>query len=298
MVCVIDPTHGGEVLDLIGADGGRPLGRPPFAPLAALVGDLDEDAWTDRYRGGWQLAAPNAGNRSRVQGVDHGFHGAVATRAWTVETQSVDAAALSVVVHGLRYERGYRLAGGRLRVETRVAAVADTQPMIAVEHVVCGASVLDPAVRLSIAPGRAYELSETTGPLTPPADASAFPQVLLAGGGREDASTWPVATPRGRFFVVADLPEGFAQAENVRTGERLVLRWDADVLGHLWVWHECRASGGRWREQAELLGIEPSMCPHSLGLADAIGSGHARLVRPGRPVSWWVEAEPVGPTRA
>lgn len=72
LAAIVDPEHGGEVLELIARNGARPLGRPPFAPRAAHHGSLDEDAWTDRYRGGWQLAAPNAGNASVVAGVSPG----------------------------------------------------------------------------------------------------------------------------------------------------------------------------------------------------------------------------------
>jgi hypothetical protein len=49
----LDPRHGGEVLDLVDLGTGRQLlGRPPFLSLEPLGGELDENAWTDRYRGG------------------------------------------------------------------------------------------------------------------------------------------------------------------------------------------------------------------------------------------------------
>jgi hypothetical protein len=73
----VDPAHGGEILDLVDTrSGAQYLGRPPFASLPPQAGELDEDTWTDRYRGGWQTVAPNAGNACAVGGVDHGFHGA------------------------------------------------------------------------------------------------------------------------------------------------------------------------------------------------------------------------------
>lgn len=56
---------------------------------------------------------------------------------------------------------------------------------------------------------------------------------------------------------------------------------DVGVLPHLWMWHEVRTSGGRWRGQAEVLGLEPASVPHSLGLARALAEGQAHVVYPG-----------------
>ena len=79
------------------------------------------------------------------------------------------------------------------------------------------------------------------------------------------------------------MPEGRAEVVNNLTGEGIDVRWDATALPHLWIWHESHGSAGRWRGAAELLGIEPSLAPHQLGLAEAIASGHARMVEPGAP---------------
>jgi hypothetical protein len=294
-VAIVDPAHGGEVLELIGPSGARPLGRPPFGPLAPLEGELDEDAWTDRYRGGWQLAAPNAGNASWVAGVEHGFHGGVSTVPWTIAARSSDSVDLALEHGPLRFERRLAIRDGALRAETRIASLAGPRPVIVVEHVACGASVLSPAFDLEVSPGRAFELDERAGPATPPAAAPTFPGVLLCDGGLEDASSWPIERPRARMFVVSHVAQGLAEVRNSSTGEGLRLRWDESVLPHLWVWHEARVAGGRWRGAAELLGIEPAMVPHGLGLAEAIASGQARTVGPDAPLAWWVEAEPLAP---
>jgi hypothetical protein len=59
----------------------------------------------------------------------------------------------------------------------------------------------------------------------------------------------------------------------------------------MWVWHENRATGGPWRHSTELLGIEPAMVPHSIGLDAARESGHAAVVAPEQPIAWWIDAE-------
>ena len=293
-VAIIDPLHGGEVLELIAPGGGRPLGRPPFGPRAPRSGELAQDEWEDRYRGGWQLIAPNAGNASRVGDAPHGFHGSASIARWTIAGRTAHSVSLTLDHGGLRYARLLALRAGVLRAETTVHAIAGPMPLVALEHVACGASVLAPSFELTVAGGRAYEV-DLEHPLATPPGAPAFPEVLLLDGTIERADHWEIARPRTREFLVADVPEGRAEVRNAATGEGLVVRWDAAALPHLWIWHESHGSGGRWRGAAELLGIEPTLAPHQLGLAEAIASGHARIVEPDAPFAWWIELEPLDP---
>jgi hypothetical protein len=290
-VAVIDPSHGGEVLDLIGRQGQRPLGRPPFSAAPPQSGDLDEASWTDRYRGGWQLVAPNAGMPSQVDGEYHGFHGGASIAAWQVLWQEAGSAALKVDNHGLRFTRTYRLRPDGLRIETQVEAVAESRPLVAVEHVVVGVQLLDPEVLLEVSPGRAFDIEEPNGSLPLPQDAPWYPDVLHLDGSVERMGSWHIDEVRARTFVISDLSDGRAQVTNLATGEGLRLTWDAAVLPHMWVWHENRATGGPWRHSTELLGIEPAMVPHSIGLDAARESGHAAVVAPGQPIAWWIDAE-------
>src|SRR5919197_1000064 len=79
------PGLWGEVLDLVDLTTGRQLlGRPPFSSAEPLAGDLTEEVWTERYRGGWQLVTPNAGNQCDVDGHYHGFHGRASNDPWDV----------------------------------------------------------------------------------------------------------------------------------------------------------------------------------------------------------------------
>ena len=297
LVAVIDPDHGGEILELIAPGGARPFGRPPFAPAAAMRGDLDESTWTASYRGGWQIAAPNAGNACDVDGIRHGFHGQASTALWDVEERTVQALVLGVSSHGLRFRRNYLVADGSLLVETTVVGEAEQSPLIAVEHLVCGINLLEPSYELSIGGGVAYEVDESSGPSTPPSNAPEFPAVLGLDGEEFEGASWPADKPRGRFFVVANLAEGCAEVSNPRTGEGLSVRWDVAALPHLWVWHESGVSAGLWRSSGQLLGIEPSMTPHSLGVAHAVSQGQARIIGRGQSFSWWVSVTPSPPTK-
>jgi hypothetical protein len=290
----VDPAHGGEILDLVvPRTGAQYLGRPPFPSLPPQHGDLDEDTWTGCYRGGWQTVAPNAGNACTVGGVDHGFHGAASTSGWRALESSADAATLAWTGHGLDAERRLAIDGGALTIDTRWRATAGPASMIWVEHLTVGVQLLSPEVEIRLPGGRGFELSEVDGPAWPPTDAPGWPEVLLLDGSVERADRWPLDRPRARFGCVADLPEGRVEVRNAATGEGLVVEWDVEVLPHLWLWHEVRASGGRWRGHGEMLGLEPASVPHSLGLARALAEGQAHRVEPGADLTCRLVARPL-----
>ena len=292
LVVRIDPGHGAEILDLVDVASGRQLlGRPPFGSLPPLAGDLDEERWTASYRGGWQTVLPNAGNACVVGGDPHGFHGRASNDPWEVLAADGATAILAWSGHGLAVEKRIAVEDGALAIRYRIAADR-AAPLVALAHRAVGAELLEPAVALDLPGGRAYELSESEGPAEPPADAGAWPQVRLLDGGLERADEWPVAEPRSRLFVVADLAAGWAAVRNPERGPGLALAWDAGWFRHCWVWHENRVSEGPWRRATELLAIEPTTVPHTLGLAEAIAHGQARWVRPGEEARPWIVARP------
>ena len=272
----VDPSHGGEILDLVDLATGRQLlGRPPFASLGPLDGELDEDSWTARYRGGWQTVTPNAGNACSVDGEHHGFHGRASAAPWAILEEALSTATLRWSGRGLDIERSLAIVGGELRIETGWTALRDEVVLVAVEHLVAGVELLAPAARLRLPGGAAFELSEADGPIRAPAETPGWPSVLLLDGSCEDADEISLAKAGGRFFVVESLPKGWYELVNSATGQGLRVEWDVAALPHLWVWREVRMSGGRWRCQAELLGLEPASVPHSLGLARAHAEGQA-----------------------
>ena len=275
LLAVLDPAHGAEMLDLVHIPTGRRvLGRPPFATAPPVPGDLDEETWTASYRGGWQLAAPNAGAACRVGDVEHGFHGRASNDPWEVIAADESRATFVWRGHGLALTRTIELAGASARVHVDVEALEDA-PLVVLEHIALGVELLDPEVEIELPAGLGYELSEAEGPALPPADAPRWPDVLLLDGSRESGNRWPIAKSRSRLLAVAELPEGRARARNTRTGTTVDVEWGAEWLRHLWIWHETREYPGPWRGVAELLAIEPTSVPHPLGLRTAIEHGQA-----------------------
>ena len=161
------------------------------------------------------------------------------------------------------------------RVETEWSALRDGATCVSVEHLVAGFELLASAARLRLPGGAAFELSEADGPTQAPEHAPGWPDALLLDGSLERADEIDLAETGGRLLAVASLPEGWYEITNACTGQGLRVEWDVAALPHLWIWREVRATGGRWRGQAELLGREPASVPHSLGLARALDEGQA-----------------------
>jgi hypothetical protein len=99
-------------------------------------------------------------------------------------------------------------------------------------------------------------------------------------------------TPGSRLYVLHGLAEGWAAVWAASRSQGLALAWDVSWFPHCWVWHENRASPEPWRGQGEILTIEPSTVPHSLGLAVAEGAGQARVLEPGQIAEPWIVARP------
>jgi hypothetical protein len=287
----LDPEHGGEVLDLVDRTTGRQLlGRPPFGSALPRGGDLEEDVWTEAYRGGWQTVLPNAGNPCEVDGARHGFHGRASNDPWELLKATGDEARLAWRGHGLSVLKHVRV-GEVVRVDYVIEADTEPAPLIALEHLSVGLELLDPGLRIGLPEAAAYELDERTGPVRAPEDCARWPYITLLNGSRERGDELELDRPRSRLLAVQDLPEGRCSLYNAARGQGIELRWDHAFFPHLWMWHEQRVTGGVWRGLTETLVVEPASVPHTLGLARAIAEDQQHLVRPGAALTPWIEVK-------
>jgi hypothetical protein len=214
-----------------------------------------------------------------VDGTPHGFHGRASTDQWDIVERNENAATLVWEGHGLHVTRAFSVCDV-VTVRSTISAQSNTE-FLWVEHMALGLELLDPGVEIHLPGGRAYELSEQTGPTGPPSEAPVWPQVGLLDGCIEHADRAILAAPRSRLLAVADLPEGRLEVRNRDRGQGLEVTWDVSWLPHLWMWHEVRTSGGPWRELTEMLVVEPACVPHTLGLDAARRSGHAHRLGAG-----------------
>ena len=292
LILRIDPAHGGEVLDLIHLGSGRQLlGRPPFGSEAPVDGELDEETWTRCYRGGWQMLTPNAGYACEVDGERHGFHGRASNAPWTVASSGSSCATLRWTGHGLDVRRCFELVEDFVRVSVQITAPERRAPLVAVEHVALGLELIEPVVLIDLPGGRASEIAEAPS-RADPSHCAEWPDVRLMDGTAERHDRWPLERSQSRLLCVRDLPAGWAAVRNEGRRSGVALSWDSDWLRYLWIWHEVRASGGLWRNQTEILIIEPASVPNHLGLAQAIADGEATWLDAGESRSYQIVVRP------
>ena len=276
----LDPAHGAEILTLTELRSGRQLlGRPPREPESQLGGELDEERWTSRYRGGWQIAVPNAGNACMVGGSHHGFHGRGSVDPWELLEHDSTRAILRWRGHGLELTRTVTVKAGTVTVDLSWTATDSRAPLITVEHLCFGSELLDPEVEI-LADAVARELSEQDGPAR--GSSARWPCSRLLSGEIENAGRWPLSRERSRFTVLTDFAHGHAVVRNPHSRLEVQIDWDLAKLPAAWLWHEVRATGGIWDGRAELLAFEPASVPHSLGLAEALAREQALWAAPGR----------------
>lgn len=281
LALAIDPSHGAEILELRDLRSGEQvLGLSPPSARPPVRGDLDERTWTGSYRGGWQVLAPNAGNACTVNGVRHGFHGSASVERWELLTKGASDASMRWRGHGLELNRCVSVDGAAVTVSLEWTAVLEPTPLIVVEHIAFGRYLLDPDCGLE-ADAVAYESSETRGPVTAPASAPRWPMFLGLDGSVEQARDFAIGRPSARFAALAKWRSGQATLRNRTRGRCVRLLWDESKLPSAWLWEEIRSTGPVWRRRAELLGFEPAVTPHALGLAEAVRNGQAIWARSG-----------------
>ena len=218
----------------------------------------------------------------------HGFHGRASNDPWQLVESDGRQCRARWEGHGLAAERRMSVTDA-LSVTTEVTALDDDVPIVALEHLALGLELIEPSVELELPGARASELDDSLGPVDAARDcAGVAARSRWPGVAARAATAGALADERGRVFVVRDLPAGRAVVRNPERGHGVEITWTAEVLPHLLVWHEARASGGVWRNATEVLCIEPCSVPHLLGprggarRRDRLGASSVARRSPGR----------------
>ncbi|WP_314649658.1 hypothetical protein [uncultured Microbacterium sp.] len=239
---VVVAPDGGRIAS-IRAHGVELLARTPWADELDDAWSMTASSaeWHRRYRGGWHVLVPAAGDPSPDAVVEQPFHGEAAWRTWRLEHR-VDAVVARVLLRTLplHVERSVSIAPGRVTVETRVRNEGpDEAPIVWVEHPAFAGALFDDAdVRLG------------------------------------DAAV-PIVTAPGGEFADVDGAAGAVEVQSRSAGLDLRMTWDADLLPRLYVWQERRGSTGfPWWGAVDAVGIEPAS--DAYGTATA-GTGSVRI---------------------
>ena len=268
LTAVVLPAEGGVIVDA------RLAGRPFLAatPWGSSVVSShgpapDEATWVSRWRGGWQVCLPSAGQPDPAD-ARQGFHGAASQAPWTVLDVSGSHVALTWRDADLLAERTITLGEG-LAVHTVLRHVgAAPRPVVVAEHLILGGDVL-------AAP---LELATNAGGIQP-LDYAGFPS--------GDAVPWPGAPADRWARVDADTPARVAGLVDARritaTGPHVEVAVAWHGLPHALLWEELGVSTEHpWNGAVHALGLEPSSVPHGAGTAH----GDAHLLHPGDSLAW------------
>jgi hypothetical protein len=243
----------------------------------------DEPAWVERWRGGWQLCFPTAGQPEPGARPAQSFHGTASQARWEVREHRDDLAALTWAdSDGLAAERVWRLTGDSLTASTTVVnRGAAVRTVIVAEHLVLGGDLLGP-----VGAGGHLRIEAPQGAGLAPLDYAGFP----AGPARH----WPGPADEHWELVDDATPARVAclvdpRPRRVRVvGGRVAVtvRWDG--LPHALLWEElAQSTEAPWNGEVVALGIEPTSTPHGGGTA---ATGAVEL-RPGDTMQWTASLE-------
>lgn len=270
LTAVVRPAEGGVLADLR-VDGRPVLARTPWADAveASPLPAPDEETWVRRWRGGWQVCLPTAGQPD-TRDARQGFHGAASQAPWRV----LAATPASVLLEwsdpdGLAAEREWVLRDDTVIARTTLANRGDGErDVLVAEHLILGQDVL-------------------VGPLELATDARALQPLDYAGRPDGAEEPWP-GEAAARWTEVGDgtpaRVAGLVAASTVTArGAHVeaVVSWEG--LPDALLWEELGVSAERpWNGSVHALGIEASSVPHGGGTA----SGDALRLAPGETLTW------------
>lgn len=263
---VVDPAGGADVVSLVHRGTGTDLlFRTPWADHAQAVRDgraaptsYDPVAGPlERYRGGWQLLCPVAGEPRPIHGAPTTFHGEAMAATWTVVGSGVADACLVVDLYTvpLRIERSLALVGPTLTVIDTLTNLSDVPLGIDyISHPAFGGAFLDGRVRIDTG-ARTYTADPATaGSFVEPGSAHAWPMA----GDTDLRDLPPPGQRRMAFGWLSDFDEHWASITNLDLGLGVRLEWDA-ALPFAWFWQELNHTEDfPWHRRARALAIEPA----------------------------------------
>lgn len=271
LVVQVDPDRGGAISGISafgeddwlwsteGIDLERIVQTPDSTPETLSMRD-----WQVHSRGGWEVMAPNAGDRGVISGREYPFHGSAGRAPWRVEAQSADSVVLEFADDALGFQ-----SRRRIQVNETTCAVAESIRSTAVEP-------------LPVAWGSHLAFGRTL--------ISGHIELVLAGDVVSSDLTHLGDLHEGEagFAVIRRKGERDAVLRNRSNGASATVRVVGDAFPYLWVWVELGGTRGwPWFGAARALGIEPVSVPHARGVAHLPGADH--VLHPGETLSATVE---------
>lgn len=260
------PDEGGVLIDLLVGD--RPvLAATPWARSVAAGSVVpppqpaaSEYDWVARWRGGWQLCFPSAGQPNPDALHTESFHGAASQAPWVELARTANTVTLGWADrHGLSAEREWSLTNDGVAVTTRVLNGGNESRVLAIaEHLILGGDVLGPTSTLDV----------PSGTLLRPLDYAGVPEGKPHSWPGDPADRWATVdehTP-ARVTGLVDVRPQRIRLHGPHV--EVVVEWQGSALPHALLWQELGVSTEHpWNGHVVALGIEPTSTPHGAGTA-------------------------------
>jgi hypothetical protein len=259
----------GGVLSSFSIAGFQVLARTPWAAKVSASAEPapDEPTWVKRWRGGWQLCAPNTGQP--VEGSSRpAFHGLASQASWQVlETSDQEVSFQWLDSDGLfRIRRTWTLhSEQQISVESELENLSAKQQAVGVaEHLILGSDFLGPIVAGDLA---RLEYCRESEVLELDYDGSPTGVKISSPSSLGDFTALSKNQP-ARVFA---LTNSTTSEILVRLGGfRATVNWSG--LPHALIWQEFGVSEiAPWNNEVFALGIEPTNVPHGIGANNQSG---------------------------
>lgn len=259
----------GAVLVSFSVAGFQVLASTPWAAEVSASAEpaADEPTWVKRWRGGWQLCAPNTG-QPVVESSRPAFHGLASQAIWQV----LDASDQFVSFEwrdsdGLfRIKRTWTLRSEeQISVESELENLSSEKQAVGVaEHLILGSDFLGPILEGDLAKLEYCDESEV---LELDYDGSPTGVKISKPSSLDDFTTLSKNQP-ARVF---SLTNSTTSEISVRLGGfSATVIWSG--LPHALIWQEFGVSEiAPWNNEVFALGIEPTNVPHGKGANNQSG---------------------------
>ncbi|MHA6628032.1 aldose 1-epimerase [Pseudonocardia sichuanensis] len=299
---LVDPARGADIVSVVPTRIGRNVlfsspwsGSPATAAPPPATGNSHVD-WHTRYRGGWQVLCPNAGDERQAHGTVWGFHGEAALVPWRVTAAGPSAIACEteLTTAPLRLQREITVTGPVLRVAERLTNLAPVALEVHwVQHPAFGHPLIDRGARL--AAGATRLLADPT-----------IPGTLLEADAAYDWPVEPVATlpgcdePRAVFACLTGFRDrAWYTITNPDLDLTVRVTWPARTWPHAWLWQELHAGTGfPWFGRGHACAVEPASTIPGTGTTDGRARGRGVELPPGATRDGDVELTVSGATQA
>jgi hypothetical protein len=256
------PTEGGvltnfKVFDL------QFLAQTPWAGQSQKTLDIAEDeaAWVKKWRGGWQLCAPNVGD-AKTSMSQRAFHGLASQSKWEVMSQDSSSVSLEWQdAEGVfKIQRKWKIeAENQISVSSAITNLTNEQQPIAIaEHLILGGDFLKP-----VSEGYPASLEYSPNANIAELDYSGKSTGISVPSTSVD-SRWRSCTQgdEARVFSITDLDKSHISVEVA--GVEVLLNWFG--LSNALIWQEFGTTlEDPWLGEVFALGIEPTNIPHGAG---------------------------------